>query len=70
MAELTPEQEARRALELDLPGSDLPLAAQVGYDRLRPAGEREMFVSRERDAARRREDARVPVAKRVIPSAR
>lgn len=31
---MTPEQEARYALGYGLPRSDLPLAAQLAYDRL------------------------------------
>jgi DivIVA domain-containing protein len=48
MAKMTPEQEARYALNWDLPRSDLSTAAQLEYDRLtrergaaRPARERE-----------------------------
>jgi hypothetical protein len=40
MTEVTPEQQALYALVRDLPRSDLPMAAQLEYDRLRPAWER------------------------------
>jgi hypothetical protein len=36
MTEVTPEQQALYALVRDLPRSDLPVAAQLEYDRLRP----------------------------------
>lgn len=40
MSDLTPEQQALYALARDLPRSGLPVAAQLEYDRLRPAWER------------------------------
>jgi len=40
MTEATPEQQALHALARDLPRGDLPMAAQLEYDRLRPAWER------------------------------
>ena len=40
MTEVTPEQQALYALARDLPRGDLPMAAQLEYDRLRPAEER------------------------------
>jgi hypothetical protein len=40
MTEVPPERQALSALGLDLPrGGDLPMAAQLEYDRLRPAWE-------------------------------
>lgn len=41
MAKLTPEQEALYALEWNLPRSDLSMAAQLEYDRLKADWERE-----------------------------
>jgi hypothetical protein len=39
MTEVLPERQALSALGLDLPRGDLPMAAQLEYDRLRPAWE-------------------------------
>ena len=39
-AEMTPEQEALYALQWNVPRSELSMAAQIEYDRLRPAWER------------------------------
>jgi hypothetical protein len=44
MTEVTPEQQALYALARDLSRSDLPVAAQLEYDRLRPAWERGMMA--------------------------
>jgi hypothetical protein len=40
MTEVTPERQALYALGRDLRCGDLPVAAQLEYDRLRPAWER------------------------------
>lgn len=40
MTEVTPEQRALYALARDLPRGDLPISAQLEYDRLKPAWER------------------------------
>jgi hypothetical protein len=40
MTEVTPEQQALHALDRNLPRGDLSMAAQLEYDRLRPAWER------------------------------
>ena len=40
MTEVTPERQALYALGRDLPRGDLLMAAQLEYDRLRPAWER------------------------------
>ena len=44
MTEVTPELQALYALVRDLPRSDLPMAVQLEYDRLRPAWERGMMA--------------------------
>jgi hypothetical protein len=46
MTEVTPERQALYALGRDLPRGDLPMAAQLEYDRLRPAGGRGEVVDR------------------------
>jgi hypothetical protein len=62
MAKLTPVQKALHALRWNLPRAELPVAAQLEGDRLKP--------DRKRQAAMGRGAAGVPAAWRVVPSAR
>jgi hypothetical protein len=53
MTQMSPEEEALYALDQNLPRDDLSLAAQLEYDRLRPAWERgEPRPAWDREAAR------------------
>jgi DivIVA domain-containing protein len=44
MTEVTPELRALYALDRNLPRGDLPMAAQLEYDRLRPAWEQALYA--------------------------
>ena len=44
MTEVTPELQALYALDRKLPRGDLPMAAQLEYDRLRPAWEQALYA--------------------------
>jgi hypothetical protein len=46
LTKLTPEQEALYALDRNLQRSDLSMAAQLEYDRLKPAWDREEITGR------------------------
>ncbi len=65
MAEMTPEQEALYALNWNVPRSELPMAAQLEYDRLRPAWEQ----GEARPAAGQPEAARLAWERRHPPEA-
>lgn len=82
MAKLTPELEALYALQWNVPRSELSVAAQLEYDRLRPRWERgearpadgQLEAARlaweEEAAAAGQGFGGVPAARQVIPSAR
>ncbi len=63
MAEMTPEEEALYALHWNVPRSELSMAAQLEYDRLRPAWER----GEARPAAGQLEAARLAWERRHPP---
>ena len=81
MAKLTPDQEALYAAQWNVPRSELSLAAQLEYDRLRPPQERgearpadgQLAAARlswEGETAAGQGPAGVPAAGQAIPSAR